>query len=434
MITIKLELTEPISIEDYQKQFTTIRNYAFNRLLEGLTPNQVEQLTKTKLNNIDLMDVSFQKEATNEARTFIRDDQQKVIFGGKKNWRNYNKGSITKEEYQQRKMSSIIVRGETSSKHKGNRKFELDTENHQVIFKPNRATKIYCKYQKTKRDKILRKLQQLCELGVTYFTVRLKSNYICITFDEAILKKQEYKPIRKRICAIDLNPNYIAVVVRDGKNILHKEIIGLYNLNKVSTNKKRHEDCQIVKRLMETAKHYKCEYFAYEELNIKSNNKGKGKQFNKLCNNDWRRKRVTEGITKWCNIIGIKVQEIIPQYSSFIGQVRNEDEYDSVAAAIELSRRAWLFVSYYKYKDVQEVKGSIVGIMRKLPKHLVDRWKKKLNVNKLTTYKSLYLEIKKLGYSYRHLFDPRSFSFRSKSVKSLVDVCRPPLQVFTNFE
>jgi hypothetical protein len=434
MITIKLELTESINIEDYQKQFTTIRNYAFNRLLDGNTPNQVEQLVKSKLNHIELMDVSLQKEAVNEARTFIRDDQKTVVFGGKKNWNKYNKKEITKDEYQQRKLSSIIVRGETSSKHKGNRKFKFDTTNHQVIFKPNRTTKICCKYIKTKRDKTLVKLQQLCELGVTYFTVRLKPDYIYITFDETILKEHEYKPIKKRICAIDLNPNYIAVVVRHGNSILHKEIIGLYNLNQASTNKKRYEDYEIVKRLIKTAKHFRCEYFAYEELNIKSNDKGKGRKFNKMCNNDWRRKRIVEGITKWCNITGIKTQEVVPEYSSFIGQIRNENDFDSIAAAIELSRRACLIVSYYKHKDVQEVKGNIVSIMRKLPQHLADRWKKKLNVKKFTTYKSLYLEIKKSKYSYRHLFDFRSFSFRSKSIKSLVDVYHPPLQVFTSFE
>lgn len=421
MITIKLKLTKQIDITNYQKQFTTIRNYAFNRLVEGKTPNQIENLVKTKLNNINLMDVSFQKEAVNEARTFIKKNQKTVIFGGKKNWEKYNNKKITKEEYQNKKLSSIIVRGETGI---GNRKFELDTKNNQVIFKPSRNVKVYCKYEKTKRDKILVKLEKLCNLGVTYFTIRLKQDYIYIIFDETILREQQYNPIKKRICAIDLNPNYIAIVVRDKEKIIHKEIIGLHKLNKCKNiNKKKHEDYEIVKRLANTAKHFRCEYFAYESLTIESNDKGKGRKFNKLCNNDWRRKRIIEGIIKWCNIIGINVQEILPEYSSFIGQIRNENEYDSIAAAIELSRRAWLFVSYYKQRDVQEVKGNIVGIMRKLPKHLSDHWKKKLNVEKFTTYKSLYLEIKKMKYSYRHLSDVKSFSFRLKSVNSLVDIC-----------
>lgn len=422
MITIKLKLTKEIDIKSYQKQFTSIRNYAFNRLVEGKSPNQTENLVKTELNNIDLMDVSFQKEAVNEARTFIRKDQKTVVFGGKKNREDYLNKKITKEEYLEKRLSSIIVRGETGNM-RGNRKFELDSTNNQVIFKPNRNTKIYCQYAKTKQDKVLNKLQELCELGITYFTVRLKKDYVYITFDEKILKEREYFPIKKRIACIDLNPNYIAFVIRDNDKILYKEIIGLYELNKQSTNKKKHEDHEITKRLVNLAKHYQCEYFAYEDLNIKSNDKSKGKRFNKFCNNDWRRNRIINSINKHCNIIGIKTQEIAPEYSSFIGQVRNEDEYDSIAAAIELSRRAWLFVSYYKYQDSQEVKGNIVGIMRKLPKHLVDRWKKKLNVKKFTTYKSLYLEIKKSKYSYRHLFDPKSFSFRLKSRKSLVNVC-----------
>lgn len=431
MITIKLKLIEPIDIEKHQKQFTSIRNYAFNRFIEGHKQNSIEHMVKSKLKNIDLMDVSLQKEAVNEARTFIREDQKTVVFGGKKNRNDYLNQKITKEEYQQRKLSNIIVRGETG---RGNRKFQLDATNHQVIFKPNQKTKIYCKYEKTKQDKVIHKLQKLCELGTTYFTARLAKDYVYIMFDETILKEKEYKPIRKRICAIDLNPNYIAVVVRHGKSIIHKEIIGLFHLNKANINKKKYEDHEIAKRLIEVAKHFKCEYFAYEQLNIKSSDKGLGRKFNKFCNNDWRRNRVIQSITKWCNIIGIKTQEILPEYSSFIGQVRNEDDYDSVAAAIELSRRAWLFVSYYKHKDVQEVKGNVVGIMRKLPKHLADRWKKKLNVEKFTTYKSLYLEIKKSAYSYRNLFDPKSFSFRLKSEKSLVDVCHLPLQVFPCFK
>ena len=238
VITIKLKLIEKINIEDYQKQFSSIRNFAFNRFIEGKSPSQIEQLVKNKLNNIKLLDVSLQKEAVNEARTFLREDQKTVFFGGKKNRKDYQNQKITKEEYQQHKLSSIIVRGETG---RGNRKFQLDTDNHQIIFKPNQKTKIYCKYEKTKQDKTLIKLQKLCELGTTYFTVRLKPDYVCITFDETILKEKEYKPIRKRICIIDLNPNYIAVVVRHGKSIIHKEIIGLHNLNQCkNTNKKKH--------------------------------------------------------------------------------------------------------------------------------------------------------------------------------------------------
>lgn len=155
MITFKLKLIQSVNIEKYQKQFTNIRNFAFNRFIEGLSQNQIEQQVKTKLNNIELMDVSLQKEAVNDAKTLIKQDQKTVIFGSKKNWENYNKKLISKDEYKKRKF----------------------------------------------------------------------------------------------------------------------------------------EDYEIVKRLVNIAKHYKCEYFAYEKLSIESGEKGKGKRFNKMCNNDWRRNR-----------------------------------------------------------------------------------------------------------------------------------------------
>ncbi len=195
VITIKLKLTEPIDIEKYQKQFTSIRNYAFNRLLEGISQTEIEKLVKTKLNNIDLMDTCLQKEAVNEAKTFIKKEQKTVVFGGKKNRSNYLNKTITKEEYKKNKLSNIFVRGEIA---KVNRKFELDSINHQIIFKPDRKTKIVCKYEITKRDKLLIKLQKLCKLGKAYFNVRLAPDYVCIDFNEEILREKEYKPIKNQ--------------------------------------------------------------------------------------------------------------------------------------------------------------------------------------------------------------------------------------------
>jgi hypothetical protein len=103
-----------------------------------------------------------------------------------------------------------------------------------------------------------------------------------------------------------------------------------------------------------------------------------------------------------------------------MGQIQHEQEYDSVAAAIELSRRCHLFISYYIERSMQEVKGNIVGVMRKLSRSSVDRWKKILNAKRLTTYKSLYLEIKKSEHWYRRLFHDEWFSSRMKSGKSCV--------------
>ena len=417
MITIKLPITNNIDITDYQKQYTNIVHYAYNRYQEGFKLSEIEKLVKDNMNNLDLMDASLIKSACDKAKSLMK--KEKVIFGGKSNWRKYNKGLITKEEYKANKLESIVVRG-SKQDYNGNRKFELNIEKNQVIFKPQKGKKIIANFPSTKQDRVIQIIQKYGELKEKGFTIGLSNNYVWITYDESILCDYKYKFIKKRIAAIDLNPNYIGFVVRDRNKILHKEIIVLNKLNDSTTNKKKHEDFEICKHLVELVKHYRCEYFIYEKLDINSSDLGKGKKLNKLCNNNWRRTRQIKSIIKRCNIIGIKTQEVIAQYSSFIGQIDNEEEIDSIAAAIELSRRGLLYIRKYIYQENIEVKGQIIRIRERLSSALINRWKKRLGTKDFLTYFDLYRTIKKVKYSYRNLFQVNWFCFRFRSRKSLV--------------
>lgn len=285
MITIKLPIIEPIDISQYQKQYNNIVRYAHNRFIESKSQSEVEKSIKSTMNNIDLMDASLIKSATDSAKSL--NNKEKVVFGSKKNWQDYNKGLKSKQEYQICKLKPIMVRG-SKLDNCGNRKFKLDIiKNNRIIFKPKKGIEIYAKLPKTKHHSTLVKLQQLCELKQQYFTCALDNNYIYIIFDEVILKEKEYKGKHKRILALDLNPNYIAYVIVDNGNIIKKEIIGLKKLNdKGNANKKKFEDCEIVKRIIEVTKHYKVKHIVHEKLSINSSDKGKGKKFNKACNNN----------------------------------------------------------------------------------------------------------------------------------------------------
>jgi IS605 OrfB family transposase len=420
MITIKLPVINIIDITNYLKQYNNIVRFSYNRRKENLNQSEIEKLVKSKMNNIELMDSSFIKAATDNSKSLNTEDN--VVFGGKSNWTRYNKNLITKEEYQVNKLKSLTVRGSRLD-HKGNRKFQLNMNNNEIIFKPNKKTKITLRIPNTRHDKTLIKLQELCELGETYFTCGVTNTHVFITFDETILREEKYFPVNKRTLSIDLNPNYISYVITDNNKVIHKEIIGLSELNKAKTNKKKHEDFEISKRIVNIAKHYKVKHIIYEKLSIQSSDKGKGKWFNKLVNNNWRRSRFISNLVKRCNIIGILTQEVIANYSSFIGQIDNENEYDSIAAAIELSRRGNLYLEKYYYKVDVEIVGQIIRVNEKLSDDLADRWKKKLNYDGvLDTYKSLYDIIKNAKYSYRKLFQFNWFSLRLKSSKSLVYV------------
>jgi hypothetical protein len=421
MLTIKLPIINEIDVTQYQKQYTNIVHYAYKRYQEGLTLSEVEQSVKDTMNNIELMDASLIKAACDKAKSLTK--KEKVIFGGKKNWYNYIKGLITKEEFQAKRLEPIVVRG-SKQDNKGNRKFALNIRQNQIIFKPKKGIKIVAEFPKTKQDDIIKIIQQKGELKEKGYTIGLSNTHVWITYDETILCDKRYNPKRGRIAAVDLNPNYIALVVRDHDNIMYKEIIGFEKLNNCKTNKKKHEDFETCKRLVEVAKHYNCEYFVYEKLDIKSSDQGKGRRLNKLCNNNWRRRRQVNNIVKRCNVIGIKTQGVIAQYSSFVGQIDNSDDYDSIAAAIELSRRGSLYIRKYHYKEDIEIKGKVIRVKEKLSKNLADRWKKTLNIKNISTYLDLYNEIKKRKYSYRNLFQFDWFSFRLKSRKSELYVFR----------
>ena len=56
-----------------------------------------------------------------------------------------------------------------------------------------------------------------------------------------------------------------------------------------------------------------------EELNINSKDTTKGKHYNKLINNVWNRNKLINNIKKRCDIYSIRVVEMKPNYSSFVG-------------------------------------------------------------------------------------------------------------------
>jgi hypothetical protein len=141
-------------------------------------------------------------------------------------------------------------------------------------------------------------------------------------------------------------------------------------------------------------------------------------------NNYWLRNLIINNIKKRCNIIGIKTIEVLPQYSSFIGQMNNPDDVDSIASAIELNRRAVLFDKIYVKKELprQEILYPKFDIGS-----LATRWKETLKntSNNIKSWKDMYSLFKKSKTSYRFLFDLNKIqvnSFRLCSIKSYINL------------
>ena len=391
IITIKLDYksNEQERILDCIKNYNSLfrSTYSFYEQVPDLKQSETTRL-QSKLNNI-FLDKWFFNSAVFDVKSFKnkKKKDEKVIFGGKKNFFDRLKGKISREEYQLKRLLPLYSVGEALQK--GNRKFQIKDEN-TIIFKLSRKEHITLdligtskKYRDYLNQLIIH--QANCDTPITY---KLDTKSVYISFDLNKLKHnlKVQDKIKDRVFGIDLNPNYIGYSVVDWKNdgtykIIKTGSISLKSLNdydnslkgkgyssqskerKYISNKRNHEVIQIAHQLSKLANHYRCEVFSLENLNIKQGDKEKGIKFNKLCNNQWCRNLLVLQLKKMNCLYKIKTLEVIPNYSSFIGNLvyRVHQFPDYVLASIEIGRRGYEFYHQYILKDKKMEKNIIFG-------------------------------------------------------------------------
>ena len=388
IITLKIKYStdeqSKTRILEYIKNYNNVLHFTYNRLHENkdLKTKEITVLQKT-MNNI-FIDSHFKNSAIFDSKTLPHND--KVIFGGKKLFIDRCQNKISKEEFRLNKLRPLYSVGESSRK--GNRKFSIVTENH-IIFKPTKEEHFLLEINPSKNyQNYLIQLSQLVEEKKIPIDFKLDLDYVYISFDLNKLKSERIisEKIKDRYFAIDMNPNYVGYTVIDwidGQNykIIDKGAISLKDLNdfdnslkgkgftsdskerKYISNKRNYEISDIAHKLERIANHYECENFVMEDLSIPSKDNGKGKRFNRLCNNQWCRNRFCNIIKKLCKLDKIKILEVIPNYTSFIGNLvyRSEKLPDFVLASIEISRRGYEFNHQYILKDKDKKKNIVQG-------------------------------------------------------------------------
>jgi len=351
-----------------------------------------------------------------------------------------------------------------------NRYFIFDFINSNIIYKPNSNKKINISYKtKSNYRNILNKLQLIKDSKLLPITVRLTSTYICITFDSVLLtdynfnknefynelnkipkddkllrteiakkyiKEQEERmfkdKIKDRYCAIDLNPEYIGLSIIDKKNfkIIHKQTFDLSLLmiksgessdDKKSiylTNKRKFEIGKVYKNIFNLAKHYKISHFIIEDLNFKDKNVNDNfNEFNRKVKNVWNLNLQLNLIKKYCTNYGIKLIEVNPVYSSFIGNILYND-FDAVNASIEICRRG--MIKYEKNNSLfPEITDTIIDTV-------VERFKTSFPdvqlVKECYSWKDLYKLLNDTGCKYRRQLNENFNCFSHENIKSNVNV------------
>ena len=152
-------------------------------------------------------------------------------------------------------------------------------------------------------------------------------------------------------------------------------------------------------------------------MSIKPRDNKKGRKFNKKCNNQWDRNLIVNQIKKVCKLSKIKVLEVVPNYSSFIGNLvyRNEKLFDPCLSSIEISRRGYEFVHQYIIKDKEIEKNIIFGNFEK-DKEVYRKSLEELGVDfSFETFQELYSQIKESKVRYRFPLENCSLAVFSKN-------------------
>ena len=410
-IAYKLENGKEDLLKKYLKQFSNCLHVIYNRMKEQKYSGKQLRKLPFSLNNLDLLDTWMVENTIKEAERICASEKngKRIIFGGKNNLLRRQKNLISKEEWKDIRLGQLNIVGE-ACKH-GNRKFRISDDLSYIMFQPaalkrkSDSMKLFMPILKKGTLKILKRLKDLqdaCSIPISY---KLDLKHVYLTFDEGkVFEKKNAKQKKNRVLAIDLNPNYIGWSVVDWKSERDFDVVktGCYSFktlndkqfalkltkkqreeldrkerlaltSKVKTkniyfnNKRKYEVIEVAKDLMNAAKSCQCEMIVVEDLNMKSQDRSKGKKLNRLCNSFFIRNAFVSNINKRCNIDGIRFLKVIPAYSSFIGNFlsRGLNLPDPILASIELGRRGYEFNAQYIEKSKEKSKTIVQPSLKK---------------------------------------------------------------------
>ena len=432
---------DSLIIQKYISNYNNVLRFTYNRKVDNLSITDVElNALQRDMNNV-FLGCWFLSSARVEVKEMLKSideinkvndgehqvDKKGIIFGSKKLFIDRCKGLIPRETYLVERQHPLYSVGERNPK--GNRYFRIISDN-AIIFQPDSKTHIelYIVGINKKYKSYINKLIELQNNRLAPITYKLDMNYVYITFDLNYIKEyREYVPIRNRVFAIDMNPNYIGYSVVDWKgetkyNVIDSGVFSLKPLNDKRnsmriassdkkhtyfTNKRKYEVIEIAHQLVKLCKHFRCELFSIENLSMKSSDKDRGKKFNKLVNNQWCRDVFVKQIEKMTKAMHIHLIKVKPEYSSFIGNVlyRKENLPDPVLSSIEIGRRAYEFNLQYCLNSKSH-KKNIVFPDFELNKITVQESLEELEYRgQFTSWIDLYSEMKKSKFKYRLLLE-----------------------------
>ena len=332
-----------------------------------------------------------------------------------------SKGLISREEFRQKRQTNIRSIGDKEKSRKGNKKVDFLYD--QVILKITRNNHITYDIHRLNgsHGKIYDAILDSIDSGTCPpITVEFVNDQIHLTVDTDKLDiiSRKYIPIKGRYAGIDNNPNYIGITYYDQhNNLLDKKLYDMSHLTgkDANPNKLNYERTQILHQIGKIASNYKIEHIFIEDLkSLQKKNHNKGKNYNRLVNNQFLHSNAKHILSKYTKVI-----ELNASYTSTIGNIMHPDEPDPIAASMEIARRGI---------ESRVVKGSDM-FYPSMPsmEYLSNLWKKEIDMSVLGSWKELHDLIKQRNFGIRvpippNILDSGMYRLFGGSIRSRIFV------------
>jgi hypothetical protein len=270
----------------------------------------------------------------------------------------------------------------------------------------------------------------------------LSLTHIEISFENNYLGQYNYAKVEDRVFAVDLNPNYIGWSVVDWTDsdnyklvdagvVSNKQFTDIENsLREASSSparlklnhKRDFENIDTVLYLMNICKHYQCQIFSIENLDMTTSDTGLGRKFNRLVNNQWNRNKTYNLFRKYCDINSVQFVPVAPDYSSFEGNLiyRSLGLPDMCLSSVEIGRRGFEFYHQYIQKDRPQVKNIIFNESQSALSRVRQSLEELSYDANFENLRDLYKQLKTRNLKYRVPLEVFKTVCSKKSIKSKV--------------
>ena len=251
-----------------------------------------------------------------------------VCFGGKKNWQGLTAGNLPKNEWQSIRNSQLYSQGDRTKS--GNPNIRIVGEKILVN-------------DPSGRGKWLE--------GKVYIPIKFNPDFKCYSV-RLLMKKGKFRvvlswiedpiqlPVQEGAVGIDCNPDGVAIVNVDKTgNLLEHRYIRKQRIQFASGNKRDYDTGLLAKEVVQYA-FDKRKPIVLEKLDFKKGKKSY-KKFNRMKSNFIYRKMLN-AIKQRAVKIGIPVIEVLPAFTSILGQLKYQKMYNlnrHTSAGLVIARR-----------------------------------------------------------------------------------------------